>query len=135
MNKEKVINMINQAISLEYQAYMQYFYQSLKLRGVSTMPLRQLLAKEADIELGHSKILATHVAYMGGTPTCTVNSPMVGETTQEMIQNNIAREEEAIKLYREILPLVEEDEQLYEIIRQILQDELGDMDEFRMLLE
>jgi len=135
MDKEKVIDFLNQAISLEYQAYMQYFYQSLKLRGVSTMALKQLLAKEADIELGHSKTLAAQVACMGGTPTFEINPPEIGDTAQDMIKNNIKREEMAIKLYRQILTLVGEDEQLYEIIRQILQDELGDMDEFKLLIE
>jgi bacterioferritin (cytochrome b1) len=135
MDKAKVIELLNQAISLEYQAYIQYFYQSLKLRGVSTMALKQFLVQEADIELGHSKTLATQVAYLGGTPAFKISDPIIGDTPQEMIRNNIKREEFAIKLYRQIMSLVEEDEQLYEIIRQILQDELGDVDEFKLLIE
>ncbi len=135
MDKEKVATLINKAITLEYQAYMQYFYQSLKLKGVSTMAFRQFLAAEADIELAHSKVLAERVSFLGYTPTCEVSAPIVGDTPQEMVRNNIAREEQAIALYREILELVKNDEYLYEIILQILQDELKDLDEFKALLE
>ena len=58
----------------------------------------------------------------------------VGKDPKQMIQNNIKREEQAIEVYRKLLPLVEENEYMYDTIYNILLSEVKDLDEFRTLL-
>lgn len=135
MDTQELIALLNKALELEYQAFMQYFYQSLKLKGVSNMAFKQFLAAEADIELGHAKLLATRIAVLGGEPSSQPAAPQVGDTPEEMISYNIAREKQAIELYQQIIKAAEDEVQLYETVRGILQDELGDLDEFESLLK
>jgi len=134
MDTDQVITLMNKAVALEYQAFIQYFYQSLKLRGYNTLAFSQFLAAEADVELGHAKLLAEMIVNLGGDPTESVEPVEVGETPEEMIRNNIEREEMAIEVYRELLPLLQENEYMYDTINNILLDEIKDLDEFRALL-
>ncbi len=134
MDKEQVVSLLNQAIGAEYQAFIQYFYQSLLLRGYNTLALSQFLAAEADVELGHAKLLAEMVVNLEETPSDRIEPVKIGKDPREMIQNNILREERAISIYRKLLPLVEENEYMHDTIYNILLAEVKDMDEFRLLL-
>ncbi len=40
-----VIAMLNEAIELEMQAFVQFHTQSLKLAGLANLPLKEMLAK------------------------------------------------------------------------------------------
>lgn len=135
MDNEKIVELMNRAIELEYQAFMQYFYQSLTLKGYSTMAMAQFLAAEADIELNHAKTLAEKVVALGGTPTSKIAEVKIGETPEEMIKFDLEREDSAIKLYRELKELTKEDDALHRLIDDILIDELKDRDEFLNMLE
>ncbi len=136
MDKKKIIELMNKAIELEYQAFVQYFYQSLALKGFSTMAMAQFLAAEADIELGHAKMLAQKVFFLGGIPSSKITDVKIGDTPQEMIEYNIDREKKAIEIYKELKELAKnEDEALYRMIDDILIDELKDLDEFSNMLE
>jgi bacterioferritin len=134
MNKDQVITLMNKAVEVEYQAFIQYFYQSLQLQGYNTLALSQFLAAEADVELGHAKLLAEMVVNLGGIPSDRIEPVNIGDTPREMIQNNIKREEQAIEVYRKLLPLVEENEYMSDTIYNILLSEVKDLDEFRILL-
>ena len=134
MENEKVIPLLNRAVEVEYQAFIQYFYQSLLLQGYNTMALSRFLAAEADVELGHAKLLAEMVVNLGGTPSDRIEPVKLGADPAEMLRNNIAREEQAVEVYRRLLPLVEENEYMYDTIYNILLSEVKDLDEFRALL-
>lgn len=134
MNTDTVIPLMNKAIEVEYQAFIQYFYQSLQLKGFNTLAFSQFLAAEADVELGHAKLLAEMVVNLGGDPSDHIEPVNVGKDPKQMIQNNIKREEQAIEVYRKLLPMVEENEYMHDTIYNILLSEVKDLDEFRALL-
>ncbi|MEK6777267.1 MAG: ferritin-like domain-containing protein [bacterium] len=134
MNTDTVIPLMNKAIEVEYQAFIQYFYQSLQLKGFNTMAFSQFLAAEADVELGHAKLLAEMVVNLGGEPSDHIEPVNVGKDPKQMIHNNIKREEQAIEVYRKLLPMVEENEYMHDTIYNILLSEVKDLDEFRALL-
>jgi bacterioferritin (cytochrome b1) len=74
------------------------------------------------------------VVNLGGIPSDRIEPVKIGDTPREMIQNNIKREEQAIEVYRKLLPLVEENEYMSDTIYNILLSEVKDLDEFRILL-
>ena len=134
MNKDQVINIMNRAIELEYQAFIQYFYLSLLLKGYNTLALSQFLAIEADAELQHAKLLAEMVVNLGGMPSDRIESVKIGDDPVEMIGHAIEREKKAIEIYRQLLPMIEENEYMYDTINNILLAEVKDLDEFQKLL-
>ncbi len=138
MTNKELIGLLNQAIEFEYQAYLQYYYQSLKLKGMQTVALREMLAEEADAELGHAKALAERVAALGGDPSMKVAPVKIGSTPKEMIKYNLEREAKAIALYRKIVKALQGTqgfELVYVLVLKILGDELKDVEEFEAFLE
>jgi bacterioferritin len=138
MTNKELIGLLNQAIELEYQAFLQYYYQSLKLKGMGTVALREMLAAEADAELGHAKALAERVAALGGEPSMKIAPVKVGNTPKEMIKYNLEREAKAIALYRKIVKALHGTqgyELVYVLILRILGDELKDVEEFEAFLD
>jgi len=138
MKNKELIGLLNQAIELEHQAYLQYYYQSLHLKGMETAPLRAMLATEADAELGHAKALAERVVALGGEPSMKIAPVKIGKTPKEMIRYNLDREAKAIALYRKIVKLLHGTqgfELVYVLVLRILGDELKDVEEFEAFLE
>lgn len=133
-----LIDMLNQAIELELQAFLQFHYQSLKLKGIANVALREMLAEEAGNEIEHAKKLAERVVALGGEPSQTIRPVRVGDTPEEMIRLDIEREEQAIALYRAIVARTraqEGYELVYYTALEILGDELEDKEEFEALLD
>ena len=138
MKNKELIGLLNQGIELEYQAFLQYYYQSLRLKGLETAPLRAMLAEEADAELGHAKALAERVVALGGEPSMKIAPAKIGKSPKEMIKNNLERESKAIALYRKIVKSLrgtQDHELVYLLILKILGDELKDVEEFEAFLE
>lgn len=137
MKDKELIGMLNQAIELEYQAFIQYFHQSLQLKGLETSSLRELLEEEADAELGHAKVLSERVVALGGEPSAKFASVKLGKSPEEMLRNNLEREEKAIALYRKIIRSIQRAEGyelVYVTVLKILGDELDDVEEFERFL-
>lgn len=137
MTNKELVGLLNQAIELEYQAFLQYYYQSLKLKGLETTALREMLAEEADAELGHAKALAERVVALGGDPSQKIAPVKIGKTPKEMIKFNLQREEKAIALYRKIIKALHHTqghELVYHLVLTILGDELKDVEEFESFL-
>ena len=138
MKNRDLIGLLNQAVELEYQAFIQYYYQSLELRGLENAALRAMLAEEADAELGHAKALAERVVALGGAPSMKIAPVKLGKTAKEMIRHNLDREAKAIALYRKIVKAtrqVEGCELVHVLALKILGDELKDVEEFEAFLE
>ena len=138
MTNKELIGLLNQAIELEYQAFLQYYYQSLKLKGMETAALREMLKEEADAELGHAKALAERVAVLGGEPSMKVAPVKIGTSPKEMIKYNLDREGQAIALYRKIVKALHGTqgfELVYVLVLKILGDELKDVEEFEAFLD
>ncbi len=138
MTNQELIDDLNEAIELEVQAFLQYHYQSLLLKGLSTGTLKAMLEKESAKEAEHAKKLAARVVALGGRPATQIRSFEIGAGPDEMVRLNIAREERAVALYRKIVGSLRHKEGFelvyYEVLT-ILGDELEDLEEFRALLD
>ncbi len=137
MKDKELVGLLNQGIELEYQAFLQYFYQSLKLRGLETVALKEMLEEEAEAELGHAKALAERVVMLGGEPSQKLAPVKIGDTPKQMIKFNLDRERKAIALYRKIVKELrhrEGYETIYVLVLKILGDELKDVEEFEAFL-
>jgi len=75
--------------------------------------------------------------YLGGIPTTKPNPIFVGDTLKEMIKRDVEDEENAIKLYKQIVEMArkEGDETTNRLFREILQQEEDHHDTFTTLLE
>lgn len=137
MVSKKLLEMLNSAIAREIQVSIQYMWQHVQWRGVKGFAVQEELKNIAKVEMGHAEKIAERLFYLGGTPTTKPTDIFVGEKLKEMIERDIKDEENAIKLYKEIIEEArkEKDETTALLFMEILEDEEEHHDFFTTLLE
>jgi len=137
MASKKLLKLLNDAIARELQVAIQYMWQHVQWSGVKGFAVKDELEKIAITEMKHAEAIAERLVYLGGAPTTKPTEIVVGKNLKEMIKRDIKDEENAIKLYRQIIEQArkEEDETTVSLFRSILSDEEEHHDTFTTLFE
>ncbi len=106
----EMIKQLNKIISAEYSEWMRWYHYALVLRGHCRDALAEEFEGHAEEELGHASTIALRVIALGGYPTTSMDHPVPLKKTEEILQELIYREQEGIKLYRDVLELCGENE-------------------------
>ncbi|MBI0583233.1 MAG: ferritin [Methanomassiliicoccus sp.] len=109
MASEKLLEMLNQAISMEIQVSIQYMWQHVQWGGIKHFAVSDELEDIAIQEMKHAEKIAERLWYLGGKPTTKPAPITVGENLWEMITSDIDAEMGAIKLYKEIVKVAAEE--------------------------
>ncbi len=134
---ERLKDLLNQAIAREIQVSIQYMWQHVQTTGPIHHLLSDDLKKIAIQEMKHAEEIAERLWYLGGTPTTTPSPIFVGGDLKEMMQRDVEDEEEAIKLYKEIIEVAQQEGDITtaRLFRKILEDEEEHHDFFTTVLE
>ncbi len=137
MSSKELIELLNQAIARELQVSIQYMWQHVQWRGVRGFAVSDELRKIAITEMKHAEMIAERLNYLGGIPTTQPAPINVGKTLKEMIEQDMKDEENAIKLYKQIIQKARElgDITTATLFEKILADEEEHHDFFTSLLE
>jgi bacterioferritin len=100
MNREKLIDALNEDLSREYQAIISYVNYSQVLKGAAYMNIADELAVHAAEELSHGLQVANHIDYLGGMPSVTPKPVKTSEKAEEMLRFDLENEKETIRQYR-----------------------------------
>jgi bacterioferritin len=132
MASARLEELLNRAIAWEMQVAIQYMWQHVRATGIESLEMADRLRTIAVQEMTHAEEIAERLDYLGGVPTTQPAPIDVGGTIQEMIQNDIKAEEEAIAVYKEIVKLAvqEEDYVTERLFKQVLQDVEEHQDQF-----
>ena len=101
ITREKLIALLNEDLSREYQAIIAYVVYSQAIKGAAYMNIADELEKHAAEELTHALIISKNIDYLGGMPTVTPKPVKTSESTTEMLQFDLDNENETIRNYRE----------------------------------
>ena len=101
ITREKLIELLNEDLSREYQAIIAYVNYSQVLKGPQYMNIAQELEKHAAEELQHALIVAKQIDYLGGMPTVTPKPVKTSEKAEDMLRFDLDNENETIRNYRE----------------------------------
>lgn len=98
---QKLLEGLQQDLTREVQATLQYTYQSAMALGPRALTLREYLRQGAADELRHVGFLADQIVNLGGVPK--LNAPKFSETKdlKQMLENDLDAERDAILEYRE----------------------------------
>jgi len=134
---KKLLEMLNQAIAREMQVSIQYMWQHVQWVGVKGFAVHDELKAIAITEMKHAEAIAERLFYLGETPTTKPTEIVVGKNLKEMIGRDVKDEENAIKLYKQIIAQArkEKDETTEILFMNILKDEEEHHDTFTTLLE
>jgi len=125
MTRERLIDLLNDDLSREYQAIIAYVNYSQVLKGAAYMNIAAELEKHATEELNHALIIAKQIDYLGGMPTVTPKPVKTSEKAEDMLRFDLENEAETIRQYRRRLKQADELNEfaMAESIRSILVNE------------
>ena len=134
---EDLLNLLNEAIARELQVSIQYMWQHVQWGGVKSFAVQGELQSIAIAEMKHAEAIAERLFYLGGIPTTKPTPIFVGEGLKAMISRDAKDEEDAIKLYKQIIDAArkENDETTKKLFQGILEQEEEHHDTFTSLLE
>jgi bacterioferritin len=143
---EEVLTLLTKAISDEWLAYYQYWVGSKVIKGPTKDAVIAELTQHAADEQRHAEMLATRIMQLGGTPplkpeqwydltNCGYDAPE-DPFVKPVLEQNIKGEQCAITTYNALLNKVRgKDEITYNIVLQILGDEVEHEEDLQALLE
>lgn len=108
---KKLIELLNHDLELEYSAAIQYINHAAVMTGAAFGDIIKELKIHANEEIGHAMVLADQIDYLGGSPSVNVGKILTSADNNEMLEQDLAGEEDAIKRYK---MRVEQAEQLKE---------------------
>ncbi len=125
ISRQKLIDLLNEDLSREYQAIISYVIYSQVLKGAEYMNIADVLKVHAGEELAHALIIANQIDYLGGMPTNTPKPVKTSEKATDMLKFDLDNERETIRNYRERVGQCEAlgEYATAEFIREILKDE------------
>ena len=137
MASKKLLDRLNDAIAREIQVSIQYLWQHVTVRGINAEAVGGVFKQIAIKEMKHAEAIAERLDYLGGVPASKPTPIEVGKTLMEMLKIDKKAEEDAIKLYRDIVVLAgkEGDVVTKRLFEEILTDEEGHHNTFTTLLE
>jgi bacterioferritin len=137
MASKKLQEMLNEAIAREIQVSVQYMWQHVMVRGINAESVGGVFKTTGITEMKHAEAIAERLDYLGGIPTTKPTPIEIGKTAKEMLRINKKAEEDAIKLYKEIIALAEKDGDIVtkKLFESILSDEEEHHNQFSTLLE
>src|ERR1700679_3397379 len=97
LTRKKLIDLLNEDLSREYQAIIAYVNYSQVLKGATYMNVASELAIHAKEELDHALQIANHVDYLGGMPSVTPKAVKTSEKPEDMLQFDLENERETIR--------------------------------------
>lgn len=98
--KEKLIELLNVDLSLEYSAGIQYIQHAAVMTGAQYGDIIKELKIHANEEFGHAMVLADQIDYLGGVPTVGVGQIHVSEENVTMLEQDLDGEKDAINRYK-----------------------------------
>ena len=100
LDRKKLIELLNEDLSREFQAIIAYVNYSQVLKGAAYMNIADELAVHAAEELAHALILSNQIDYLGGMPTTVPKPVKTSEKAEDMLRFDLDNENETIRNYR-----------------------------------
>ncbi len=108
---EKLIELLNMDLELEYSAAIQYINHAAVMTGAAYGDIIKEIKIHANEEIQHAMVLADQIDYLRGSPSVNVGKIHTSNDNDEMLQKDLDGEEDAIKRYK---MRIEQAEQLKE---------------------
>ncbi|MBN2702367.1 MAG: bacterioferritin [Methylothermaceae bacterium] len=134
LNQDKVIELLNRILEMELAGVVRYTHYSFMVFGYSRIPIVSWMQAQADESLAHAREAGELITHFGSHPSLGIG-PLLETHKHDMgdiLRESLQHERETLKVYQELLTLVEGESVLLEEYarRMIAQEELhqGEVD-------
>lgn len=137
MDKQTLIDNLNQDLANELAAIIQYTTYAAKATGPFRPQLTQFFLAEVPDELGHAQFLANKIVALGGEPTTVAAKVTEAHSNHEMLEAVLAAEKEATAGYIKRAQEADEfgDKGLAVQLEDMVRDESGHAEEVERILQ
>jgi bacterioferritin len=137
MDKETLINNLNQDLADELGAIIQYTTYAAKVTGPYRPQLSAFFLEEVADEHLHAQFLANKIVALGGEPTTTASPVAAANSNKEMLEAVYAAEKQAVANYgrRAEEASAFGDKGLAVQLEDMINDETSHMEETRRILQ
>ena len=128
---EKLLEVLNTLLTDELTAINQYMVHSEMCESWGYEKLHTAIRKQAMDEMKHAEWLIERIIFFEGIPTVSrLNTIRIGKSVLEMIMNDSADEEGAVRSYNSAISLAREveDQVTVDLLTRILKMEEGHVD-------
>jgi len=142
-NREKVLQLLNDALATELVCVLRYRHDYFTARGFASKAAADEFLEHANEELEHADRIAERIVQLGGEPNFEPSSLTgrshseyrTGKTLEEAIRENLVAERIAIDSYREIIQYIgDSDPTTRRLMEEILETEEEHADDLADLL-
>jgi bacterioferritin len=143
-NREKVIEILNQALATEIVCVLRYSYHHYKASGIHAKSVAAEFMEHAQEEQHHANRIAERITQLNGNPNFSPTGLQIrshseyveGHDLVEMIEEDLVAERIAIDTYREIVQyLGNDDPTTRRMMEEILANEEEHAEDMHTLLE
>jgi bacterioferritin len=136
MNKQAMIDHLNEDLAGELGAIIQYLTYAAKASGPFRPQLSQFFLAEVADEQLHAQFLANKIVALGGEPATTPRPVPAARNNREMLEAVLAAERQATKDYTQRAKEAEEfgDKGLMVQLEDMVRDESGHSEETERIL-
>ncbi len=130
---EELIKILNEAVSLEYTAAVQYNQHSMLVTGRDKLLFEDLFKDSSKESIGHAKMWGDRIVYLGGIPKAEVGAIRQSTDVNEMLAMDLEIEKKAVEIYTRAHQACKHEPTKYMLENHIL-DEDKDVEELQKLL-
>jgi bacterioferritin len=137
MDRDKVIATLNSILELELAGVVRSMHYSLMVFGRNRIPIVAWFRDEATESLQHAAQAGEYITSFGGHPSLAIGDLLETHKhdIEAMLQEAVEHEKHGIRLYRQLLELVENDDvRLEEYARSMIRSEEDHLDEIEKML-
>lgn len=119
---DELLERLNDALAREMRAQAMYSHYAAYVKGIHRLHLKPYFENEAAESVLHAQTVRNALVRLGGVAVTNRHTNSIEHTTdyRVMLEEALATERESKRAYQEILPLLREDEELFDAIEQIL---------------
>lgn len=137
LDRDAVIDTLNEIVELELAGAVRYTQYSLMIFGHSRIPITGWIRGHASEAMNHAVLAGEEITTLGGTPTLGIGQ-LVGthhDAIDDMLREMRTHEEAGVALYRKLLSQVEgRSVSLEEYAREMIRNEELDVAEITKML-
>ena len=109
MNQKEVLHSLNNILELELAGVVRYTHYAFMVQGPYRLTVVQWLREQALESLTHAEAVGEHITSLGEHPTLKISDLLETHkhSTEDILNECLEHEREAIKAYYELLKTVE----------------------------
>ncbi len=136
IDTKEVLSRLDKILESELSGVVRYLHYSFMIFGPNRIPITKWFRDNAMEGFNHAVVVGEKITALGGHASLKVKP--VPETNKhnvlEMLTESLEYEKETLKQYYDLLPLVDDDVPLEEMVRKLISQETEHVEEVEKMI-